>query len=108
MAKIVATGELAPIRKRRRLLAKLIEQKRSCSFGTAVAALKAWGLTPTERKGNPAVAWQFRDTGIMTSFHRPHGAEDMDKGAVAHIISVIEEVQAWLANEETRRREGRP
>jgi hypothetical protein len=102
--KIVATGRLAPQRKREELLRKLREQKRSCSFEMAVKVLKAWGFVGTQRPGNPAHAWSYGD--IQLSFHKPHGTADMDKGAVARIIEAIEEVKERLAQEKSKEAKG--
>jgi hypothetical protein len=66
----------------------------------AVRVLKAWGFKSTERPGNPAHAWNYKD--IQISFHRPHGTADMDKGAVARIIDAIEDVKELLRQEKSQ------
>jgi hypothetical protein len=100
VARIVTTGRLATRKKRERLLAQLREQRRSCSYEKAVAALKAWGFIVTRRPGNPSQAWTFRNLRPV-SFHKPHGKDDMDRGAIAGIISAIEEAQVLLPSEDT-------
>jgi hypothetical protein len=91
--------------RRERALAKLREQRKSCSFNTARSTLELWGFTISEKKGRPAIAFRFERTVIMGSFHRPHGKDDMDKGAVAYIISAIEEASVLIEEREGREKE---
>lgn len=88
------SGPLARREKREKLLAALINKRRSCSFAAATATLRAWGFIPRRKEGNNSQSWQYED--ITLAFHRPHNNRDMDPAAIDDIIMKIEQVQLRL------------